>query len=141
MFVHVNSIYISYYVFFDFGTIWKCDYISHRYLLIFVCYLYVSWSPLGVDFTSKGGRPCKITETCSRRMKLLIVCGDEKNAGTVSRRLREERIINLTPQSVRNALRSSGLQADKRIKKPMLTRRQKKLREISVFFLTHNEQE
>ena len=53
MFVHVNSIYISYYVFFDFGTIWKCDYISHRYLLIFVCYLYVSWSPLGVDFEWK----------------------------------------------------------------------------------------
>ena len=61
-------------------------------------------------------------------MKLLIVCGDEKNAGTVSMRLREERIINLTPQSVRNAPRSNELQAGKRIKKPKLTRRQKKLR-------------
>ena len=48
---------------------------------------------------SKGGRPCKITDTCSPRIKRLIICDEEKNAGTVGRRLHEERIVHLSPVS------------------------------------------
>ena len=76
----------------------------------------------------KTGRPRKLTETCSNRVRRLITSGATKDAVATSKRLRDEGVADVSPQTIRVSLRKRGLKGKKKLRNPHLTKRHKALR-------------
>jgi transposase len=77
---------------------------------------------------SVGGRPQKLSPS-DKRYCVRTVCRDPKaTSKKVAKSLHAEFGINVTPQTVRRALREQGMGAVEKTKKPMLTRKQIKNR-------------
>jgi transposase len=71
---------------------------------------------------SVGGRPQKLSPS-DKRYCVRTVCRDPKaTSKKVAKSLHAEFGINVTPQTVRRALREQGMGAVEKTKKPMLTR-------------------
>ena len=73
------------------------------------------------------GRPRKLNDTCRRRVRRLITSGATKDAVAASKRLRDEGIADVCPETIRVSLRKR-MKGKKRVKKPYLTKRHKALR-------------
>ena len=74
------------------------------------------------------GRPRKLSDTCRRRVRRLITSGAAKDAVAASKRLRDEGIADVCPETIRVSFRQRGMKGKKRVKKPYLTKRHKALR-------------
>jgi transposase len=76
----------------------------------------------------KTGRPRKITQAVQRIAVRAVTAGKVDTAVDVQRLLAVDYSVNVTPQTVRNMLTESGLKAAPKVKKPLLTKRHRRLR-------------
>jgi hypothetical protein len=76
---------------------------------------------------SKGGRPQKLSEATIRLAQRTILSGRLDTATDIAKKLRSDGIASVNPKTVRRALKSEGLVAVKKKKKPWLTPCHKRL--------------
>ena len=84
----------------------------------------------------KGGRRRKLSEISIRRSQRLIESGAERTPVGVRNRFCREGIGNVSPETIRNILRSDGLGGRKRQRKPFLSDRHRAMH--LKFALDHN---
>lgn len=76
----------------------------------------------------KGGRPVKLTEATKRLARRMILSGKVDTATKVAKKLKEDNIATVHAKTIRRTLRSQGLVAVTKKKKPRLTARHWQLR-------------
>jgi transposase len=76
----------------------------------------------------KGGRPKKISQTQCRNVVRAITSGRIDTAVDASKMLRDDFDVSVSPQTVRNTLKECDLTPAKKVKKPLLTKRHRRLR-------------
>jgi transposase len=76
----------------------------------------------------KGGCPAKISKATTRCTQRAVTSGKANTATKVARQPRDDAIANVHPITVRRALRRVSLVARRKINKPRLQDRHKKLR-------------
>ena len=70
---------------------------------------------------NKGGRPNKLSPKSTRLARRLIMTGAVENAVEANKCLRDEYQINVSNDTVRRCLKSIGMTAKTKIRKPLLT--------------------
>ena len=76
----------------------------------------------------KGGRPAKLTKPTRRFIHRLITTGKADTATQVANQLRTDSNVNVSPDTIRRALKQAGLRAVTKKKKPRLLPRHKQAR-------------
>lgn len=77
---------------------------------------------------NRGGRPLKLTRSTKRFINRLILTGKANTATQVANQLRTESNMHVSPDTIRRALKQSGLRAVVKKKKPRLLPKHKKAR-------------
>lgn len=86
---------------------------------------------------AKGGRPAKLSAATKRHIRRVIMTAKADTAIQITKQLRNDSNMVVSPNTVRRALKEGGLRAVTKKKKPRLTSRQKRLR--MEFALRHKE--
>lgn len=76
----------------------------------------------------RAGRLRKISQDLQRVAISAITTGRADTATDVQRMLAADHGVNVSPQTVRNMLKKNGLRASSKAKKPLLTKRHRRLR-------------
>lgn len=76
----------------------------------------------------KAGAPSKLTDYDKRKIVRLITSDQCDTAAKVNKELQKDGTINVCTRTIQNALRSSGLRAAPKVKKPLLSKRHIKAR-------------
>jgi transposase len=77
---------------------------------------------------NKGGQSPKLNETVKRNIVRIITSGQCDTAIEAAKMLQEGRSIHVNAQTIRNVLKSCGLQAKHKIKKPSISVKNQKKR-------------
>lgn len=80
------------------------------------------------DIQRRAGRPSRISATTRRFLVRNITNGEVDNAVQAQKLLADELGVRVSPDRVRQILRQDGLSAQKKVKKPKLTIRHRRLR-------------
>lgn len=79
-------------------------------------------------YNLKGGRPKKLSENTKRSIIRKITSGKWDNAVEASKNLKNDANIDVCPQTIRNVLKSMGLRSRYKVKKPMISLKNRKER-------------
>lgn len=77
---------------------------------------------------NRGGRPTKLNQVIKRNIIRKITSGKCDTATETAKKLQESMNINVNAQTIRNALKSYGLQAKHKVKKPAISVKNQKKR-------------